>query len=88
MEASCVQHHNFRDGNDSIATTIRFAQQAGIFERGYDGGPYAFLLHEEQRPIVLLGLYAASIADFLIDEVLVHRIPFHVGLLWLTSSGE
>ncbi len=61
----------FALGTIHIATTIRFAQQAWIFERDYDGGPYAFLLHEESRPIVLLGLSAASVAGFLIDGLLV-----------------
>ncbi|KAF4600225.1 hypothetical protein EYR40_007337 [Pleurotus pulmonarius] len=60
----------FAMGTIHIATTIRFAQQAWILERGYEGGPYAFLLHEESRPIVLLGLSAASIAGFLIDGLL------------------
>ncbi|KAJ8697295.1 hypothetical protein PTI98_007088 [Pleurotus ostreatus] len=63
----------FALGTIHIATTIRFAQQAWIFERGYDGGPYAFLLHEESRPIVLVGLSAASIAGFLIDGLLLWR---------------
>ncbi|KAF4562949.1 hypothetical protein EYR40_007338 [Pleurotus pulmonarius] len=63
----------FALGTIHIATTIRFAQQAWIFERDYDGGPYAFLLHEESRPIVLLGLSAASIAGFLIDGLLLWR---------------
>ncbi|KAF4598953.1 hypothetical protein EYR38_007366 [Pleurotus pulmonarius] len=63
----------FAMGTIHIATTIRFAQQAWILERGYEGGPCAFLLHEESRPIVLLGLSAASIAGFLIDGLLLWR---------------
>ncbi|KDQ28502.1 hypothetical protein PLEOSDRAFT_1077305 [Pleurotus ostreatus PC15] len=41
----------FAMGTIHIATTIRFDQQAWILERNYTGGPSAFLLHEESRPL-------------------------------------
>ncbi|KAF4600227.1 hypothetical protein EYR40_007339 [Pleurotus pulmonarius] len=63
----------FAMGTIHIATTIRFDQQAWILERNYNGGPSAFLLHEESRPLVLLGISAAAIAGFMVDGLLLWR---------------
>ncbi|KAF7429012.1 hypothetical protein PC9H_008250 [Pleurotus ostreatus] len=68
----------FAMGTIHIATTIRFDQQAWILERNYPGGPSAFLLHEESRPLVLLGISAAAIAGFMVDGLLVgHLLRVH-----------
>ncbi|KAJ8501414.1 hypothetical protein ONZ45_g12149 [Pleurotus djamor] len=63
----------FALGTIHIATTINFDQHAWIYERKYEGGPYGFLLHEQSRPVTLLGLVAASLADFVLDGFLLWR---------------
>jgi len=78
----------------NIALNIRFAQAVYILNRGYPGGPLAYLLEQQAVPTNIAGNAEAVVIAFLSDGLLIYRcfvvyrrwwvivIPI---LMWLSS---
>ncbi|KIJ48679.1 hypothetical protein M422DRAFT_144720, partial [Sphaerobolus stellatus SS14] len=53
---------------------IKFNEDAWINEREYPGGPYAFIVEQQSRPILTLGNTASIFASFMANGLLVYRV--------------
>lgn len=57
----------------NICASINFNQLAWIDERGFSGGPLAFLVTQQNRPVNLAVLATSIITIFLADAFLVSQ---------------
>ncbi|KAF8880887.1 hypothetical protein BD779DRAFT_1398285, partial [Infundibulicybe gibba] len=68
----------FIAGTIHLACGIGFNEAAWISERGYPGGPFAFLTQQQGRPITTLESAAYVVVSTLSDGLLLYR----VSILW------
>jgi hypothetical protein len=58
-------------GTVNLATSIHFNETAWIDERNYPGGPYAFLVEQQSRPVQTVGNAASVITSTMAEGLLV-----------------
>lgn len=58
-------------GTINLATSIHFNETAWIDERNYPGGPYAFLLEQQNRTVQTVGNAASIITTTMAEGLLV-----------------
>jgi hypothetical protein len=58
-------------GTVNLATSMHFNESAWIDERNYPGGPYAFLIEQQNRPVQTVGNSASVVASTMAEGLLV-----------------
>ena len=61
-------------GTVNLATSIHFNQSAWIDERNYPGGPYMFLMEQQNTPVQTVGNTASVVASTLAEGLLVSLV--------------
>ena len=61
-------------GSVNIACNIRFNEFTWIDDRNYPGGPFAYIMEQEQNPLNIAANCAAIIAPFMADGLLVRAL--------------
>jgi hypothetical protein len=61
----------FAFGTINLACSIRYNENAWVTQRGYPGGPFSYLIEQQNNPVLTLGNSASILASFWADGLMV-----------------
>ncbi|KAI3607057.1 hypothetical protein WG66_007935 [Moniliophthora roreri] len=64
----------FAFGTINLACSIRYNENAWVTQRGYPGGPFNYLIEQQNHPVLTLGNSASILASFWADGLMLQRV--------------